>query len=532
MQPNPNPNLPELSRAGSIARRADRSLAAVHSIQLEASATYWFERGCGFKLGQHWEGARYCFSMATNIDPWLCEAWLLNALATCHLNDLNACYVCIIQAYVTGVTEEVGWIGNCLSDNELDLLQTKVDRYFLTGRVLDYCFDLGEWPFDWSSLNSGEEATGFLNKILAATVIIYAVWVKEGGCYSYYNERDNDFTGGFGNEGQLAALGRLLDRILDCSGIINEFYYPCPKEGRQIIRFEKDSADNPVSVTRMEDRSLKHLFTPQQMQALVDIMASLLGGAQMELPRFYRRIVEAGYGSAYASFHTGKALIREEKYVEAAEALLYAARYEPKLNASAVYWRYLATAMLHNSVLPYETDALTYEAEELQSLLDPVETGAALNYLEKSASLTKEDPAVWVTAGNARLWYERNFQQAVSCYQTAIAQCRIIGGQNVLIPKMWALYNCARAYFELDCVTQALEAYRSLALTLNCILRAYYREESFAGKEQERYRSYLVATDAKGLADLLTCGEKVDFVSNHSYSMFRTDFDAAEAVAA
>jgi tetratricopeptide (TPR) repeat protein len=531
MQPKPNPNLPELSWAGGLARRADRGLAAVHNIQLEASATYWFERGCALKLSQEWEGARYCFTRATSLDPWLCRAWLFNALANCYLDDLDACYICIIQAYLMGVVEPVRWLVDALDKEELKLLHTKVERRFLTGEVIIYT---GWLPFDWSVLTSKEEASRFVHKILAGSIIIYAIWVSKGGYYSQYDCNDNDFTGGLGSRSQVVALGDLLNRIFDCSGIASDYYSPCPAEGRLCIKYVKDAAGNSMRTDEMEmkDCSLKYLFTPQQLQLLVDVTASLLGSARKRLPRFYQRVAEAGYGSAYASFHVGEALIQEKKYDEAIAALQYAVCNEPKFNASAVYWKYLATASLHDLVLPYCTDALAYMAKQGQPLPPPAETGAALSYLEKSASLTKDDPAAWVAAGNTCLWHERNSQQAVACYQTAVAQCRVIGGREILLPKIWALYNCARAYFELDCVTQAREVYRSLALTLNCILRAYHGAESFAGKEREKYESYLVASEAAELADLLTCGQTVEFLTIHNRSMFRSDFDATEAVAA
>lgn len=144
----PNPNLPEPSRAGNLARRAEVGLNAVHNIQLEASVHHWFERGSKHKAALEWEAARFCFYKALSIDQWHCRAWLFNAVANCMLENAEEFQACIVQAYLKGVFEPERWFVSALTKPEWELIQKKVKRRYLTGQVLDYNYNMGGWPFD------------------------------------------------------------------------------------------------------------------------------------------------------------------------------------------------------------------------------------------------------------------------------------------------------------------------------------------------------------------------------------------------
>ncbi|TYZ06103.1 hypothetical protein FY528_19445 [Hymenobacter lutimineralis] len=508
----PNPNLPEPRSIGNLTRRAEVGLNAVHNIQLEASAHYWFERGNKHKAALEWDAARYCFYKALSIDKWHYRAWLFNAVANCMLDNAEEFYACIVQAYLKGVFEPDRWFVSALEKSEWELIQKKVKRRYLTCQVLDYNYDYGEWPFDWTSLDSFEKSTSFLNKILAAAIVIYNVWLGKGGYYSQYDENDNDFSGGFYEKAQPIALGELIDRVLDCSGIATEFYSPCPKEGRSV--WKQDAQGKYFETTEFEDRSLTKLFPREELQNLFDVTASLIGGARMRLSLFHKRIEEAGYNSAYTNFHLGLSLLRLEKYAEAVEAFEYARAFEPRFNESSLFWCEVAAAKLQNYRVIWDSDAIEYHRVESKDLLKQSDVQEAIKCLEKAASLSRNEPIKWIAAGNAVLWYQNDFTKGVAYYQTAIALCKEVVNEEMILPKLWAQYNCSRACFAMGFDSQALNIYHSLALTLNVILGEYYGKDSV---DKSSYEDQLVSLNVTNIDDLIECRQTIKFISEHGF---------------
>ncbi|TYZ06101.1 hypothetical protein FY528_19435 [Hymenobacter lutimineralis] len=89
---SPNPLLPLLnsSRKGII-RRAENITNALQTIQQEANADYWFEKGLRFQQVQAWGQASLCFDRVLDIDNTHWRGWLLSGHANGRLCRVEKC---------------------------------------------------------------------------------------------------------------------------------------------------------------------------------------------------------------------------------------------------------------------------------------------------------------------------------------------------------------------------------------------------------------------------------------------------------
>ena len=114
-----NPLLPALrADTPGLLRRAGSLIGAVHGIQQEASAEYWFEQGVKHKELSDWLQARFCFDKAVALDDWHSSSWLFNAFVNCQLKQEVRTNECLVNAHLRGVLKPEAWFTSELNESD------------------------------------------------------------------------------------------------------------------------------------------------------------------------------------------------------------------------------------------------------------------------------------------------------------------------------------------------------------------------------------------------------------------------------
>ena len=416
-----------------------------------------------------------------------------------------------------GIVKEDWDVKDILTNDEWLIIRKEVRPSYLNNSVLSFAFDRGEHPFNWQSISNEQEATEFIYKILAASVLSY---------YDDYDFRTDwntgtrheigSFFGDWDTLSQPSALGDLIDKIFFSNGILSESYYPCSNEEGTYVKFFINHTRDEVKVPTMKNCTLLHIFSQNDIELLITVTASFLNRIKYRTIHYQDRVKALGFDNAQIRFFAGINYLENKQFDKAIAELEVCLSIEEKFALCSSLWLNLAKAKAANCLISWASDASNYSAEELKAVVPLAEVEAAITYLEKAATLKRSNICNWLCAANNVVWHLRDFNRAKSLYKVAFA---IIESESeeMLLPKLWAMLNYAKILFDLDYVDEAKVMAESLLSLVEKVLKLYYSKEDYSLSSWER--------NVPAEILLANCTKWVEFVDDGRYGDYETGSD-------